>query len=81
MRFAGKVELRGEHAAARRLHLDMKVTCPSFVGRRHNSEKVIAAGSVRELMAAQPETGVVIDSPAISLPEIDERVFHRLPGR
>ena len=75
--FAGKIELRGEHAAARRLHLDVKVAGPPFVGRRHDGEKAIAACGIGELMAAQPEAGVVIDSLGISLPEIDERVLHR----
>src|SRR5262245_11487534 len=74
---ARKVELGGEHAAARRLDLDVEVARAPRIGTGHDRAKAITARGIGVLVAAQPEALVVVVALLVGLPEVDQGARHR----
>src|SRR2546425_529188 len=76
-RLAGEVELRGQHAPAARLNLDVEVPCPAGVEAGDDGREPATAFVIGELMAAQAETFVVVLARVIGMPEIEQRAGNR----
>ena len=70
MWFSWKVELCSEHRLSRRLDFHVNMACSTRILSGDNSFQVIAPLLVRELVAAQLETSVVVIPVAICLPEV-----------
>jgi hypothetical protein len=69
----GKIKLRGQQTAARRMNLNVVVPRAPGVDRRHDSVKAERAVGSSYDVATISETGVVIFAFLISMPEIDHR--------
>src|SRR5260370_4367695 len=80
-RLVRKVELGRENRAfSRGLDLDVKMSGPAGVEAGHDgSERVVSLG-IREQVAAQAETLVVVFALIVGMPQIDESACHR-PAR
>ena len=76
-RLSRKIELCGEHRLVRGLDFDMDVRRTPWVKARKNGFKIVTAGIIGELVAAQPVAGVVILAVAICLPEVQPRAGDR----
>src|SRR5262249_40504566 len=81
--FVGEVELGGEQAAARWLHLHVIVPGAALVRRRHDGEEPVAPLRVRVLVPAQAKAGIVVVAGIVRVPEIDQRAPYRpaAPGQ
>lgn len=75
---AGKVELRGEDGAAGRLGLDMDMLGAAGIETGDDSLQLVAALGIAELVAAQPETAVIVVALGVGLPEVELGVGHGL---
>ena len=73
----GKVQLRGQHASARRLDLQVIMTRAALVRGRHDGEKAIAALRVGELVAAQAEARIVVLTLGVRMPDVHQRPLER----
>src|SRR5215472_9127624 len=73
-RLVRKVELSGEHASLRRLHLDVVVAGAAGIERRQDRAQAVAAVGVREQMPAIPKAGIVVLATFVGMPEIEERL-------
>src|SRR5262245_25427220 len=80
-RLTWKVELRGQHAPVWCLHVDVEVPRPPGIDAGHDGLEPVAAGVVGELVAAQPEAGVVVIALRVGLPEVHQRPRDRLAVR
>src|SRR4030067_668299 len=58
--FSRKIELRGEQRLVRGLDFDMDVRRTPWIKARKNGFKIVTAGFVGELVAAQPVAGVIV---------------------
>src|SRR6266516_5119256 len=78
MWFSWKVELCGEYSLTRSLDFHMNMACSTRILSWDNGFQLIMALLVRELMAAQLETSVVVIPVAICLPEVQPGMSNRL---
>jgi hypothetical protein len=75
--FVGEIELRGEQAAARRLHLDVIVPCAAGIDLRHDGAEAKSAVEPGGDMATISKTDIVVFALVISMPEIDKSAAKR----
>src|SRR5436190_22575965 len=80
LRLTREIELGGQHATARRLHLDMDMAGAAGIDSGHDAAQPIPPFRIRELMAAQAETGIVVLAFGVGLPEIQQRARERFGG-
>src|SRR6516164_3260157 len=73
-RLIRKIELSGEHALLRRLHLDMVVAGAAGVERRQDGAQAVAALGIGEQMPAIAKAGVVVLAAIVGMPEVEERL-------
>lgn len=76
-RLVGKIELRGQQAAARCLDLDVIMSCATRVDCRHDRAKTERAIGTCDDMAAIAEAGIVVLAFLVGVPEIDDRAAER----
>src|SRR5262249_13541060 len=76
-RLVGKIKLRGEKTASRRLHLDVIVPGTAGIDRRHDSAEAERAVRPRDDVATITETGVVVFALLIRMPQINTRALKR----
>ena len=69
--FVGKIELRGQETAARRLDFDVIVPRAARVDGGHNSSKAVCAVGSGDEMAAISKTDVVVFALLVRVPQID----------
>lgn len=72
-RLVGKIKLRGQQTAARRLNLNVVVPRPAGIDCRHDSVKAERAVRPGYDVAAIPEPDVVVFARLVGMPEFDHR--------
>src|SRR2546428_628352 len=73
-----EIELAGEHASARRLHLDVDVSRAAGIFRRHDGLEAVAALGVGELVTAVAVAAVVVFAGLVGVPEVEQCARYRL---
>src|SRR5262249_61163237 len=75
-----KIELSGEHALLRRLHLDVVVAGAAGKERGQDGAQAVAAVGIGEQMPAIGKAGVVVLAALVGMPEVEERLRDRPAG-
>src|SRR5262249_47502320 len=75
-----KIELSGEHALLRRLHLDVVVACAAGIEGRQDGAQAVAALGIGEQVSAIAKAGVVVLAALVGMPEVEERLRDRPAG-
>src|SRR5262252_7162463 len=68
-RLVRKIELGGEHALLRRLHLDVIVAGAAGIERRQDGAQAVAALGIGEQVSAIAKAGVVVLAALVGMPE------------
>src|SRR5262249_58312871 len=76
-RLAGKIELRSQEPLAGRLHLDVIVPGAAGIEPRLDGAEAIATLRVGEHMTAIAEAAIVVGTPVVGVPQINERALDR----
>src|SRR6058998_2169556 len=66
---SGEVELRRQDRTVRRFYFDVNVRRPARVFSRHHGQQRVPAGTVGDLVTAQPVPRVVVFTLGVCLPE------------
>src|SRR5882757_1807722 len=80
-RLVREIKLGGQQPSCCRLNLQVKVAGAAGIDRRHDGAEAVAALGVGVLVAAQSETRVVVVAGVVGLPQVEQRMRHRLAGR
>src|SRR3989441_1919437 len=80
-RIAGKIQLRGQHPLAGRLHFHVDVPCAARIFRRHDGLEAEASLRIRELVTPVAKTLIVVIAQSVGMPEIEQRIRHQLALR
>src|SRR5215472_18423313 len=73
-RLIRKIELGGEHALLRRLHLDVVVAGAAGIERRQDGAQAVATLAIGEQMPAIAKAGAVVLAALVGMPEVEERL-------
>src|SRR5436309_2764627 len=74
---SGEVELRRQDRTVRRFYFDVNMWRPPWVLPGHHSQQRVPAGTVGDLVTAQPVPRGVVCTLSVRLPEIQPRAHHR----
>src|SRR5262245_21081537 len=74
---AGKIELRSQETLAGRLHRDVIVPGAAGIEPRLDSAEAITTLRVGEHMTAIAEAAIVVGTPIVGVPQINERALDR----